>query len=107
MTSYFSASQVRNSITRQLVEFYETKHLEEAILLSAIDGSISVIVTDSTMTSGDTGREYFSVWKGDVIDDSLNDHMNQVIKYFNNSGYKIIRKLNTTTTNTFQWEIFW
>jgi hypothetical protein len=80
--------------------------------LSTVSGSQTqvtingVTITGSTMTNADsTGRSYYQVWKGVQIDAAKIEQMNEVIDYFRNLGYSIVRK--SVTGTEFYWEISW
>ncbi len=51
--------------------------------------------------------QYFQSWQGALNDRAKIQQMNEVIKYFQNLGYKIERITNTTTGQTFKWHIYW
>lgn len=51
--------------------------------------------------------EYYSVWTGTAEDRKKSYEFAQVVNYFQNLGYNILAKKNTTTENTFYWEIYW
>lgn len=58
------------------------------------------------------GRDYYNTWKGLPTSNSLNDRpyqdqMDNVIAYFTNLGYNIVRQTNPSTNNTMQWYIKW
>ena len=50
---------------------------------------------------------YFNIWQGTATDRGLTNQMEQVIKYFQNLGYKIERLTNTNTSKTFKWYVYW
>jgi hypothetical protein len=57
-------------------------------------------------------RDYWTVWQNGVPSDPLlsrpyADRMDTVINYFTNLGYKIIRRTNPSTNNTFAWRVTW
>lgn len=54
-----------------------------------------------------TSRLYYQVWQGLIKDRALQIQMDQVEKYFKDLNYSIVRKTNTSTNNTFYWEIKW
>ena len=51
--------------------------------------------------------DYFNIWQGTATDRGLTNQMEQVIKYFQNLGYKIERLTNTNTSKTFKWYVYW
>lgn len=63
-------------------------------------------ITGSTMTNADaTGRSYYQVWRGTATDATKTEQMNEVISYFKNLGYSVVRK--STTGTEFYWDISW
>jgi hypothetical protein len=48
--------------------------------------------------SNPTSVDYFNIWQGTASDRGLTNQMEQVIKYFQNLGYKIERLTNTNTS---------
>jgi len=50
---------------------------------------------------------YYSAWTGEIDDRATTTKMSQVINHFQDLGYNILRKKNTTTNNTFYWELYW
>ena len=57
--------------------------------------------------SNPTSVDYFNIWQGTASDRGLTNQMEQVIKYFQNLGYKIERLTNTNTSKTFKWYVYW
>jgi len=57
--------------------------------------------------SNPTSVDYFNIWQGTATDRGLTNQMEQVIKYFQNLGYKIERLTNTNTSKTFKWYVYW
>lgn len=51
--------------------------------------------------------DYYTVWQGTSTDRATQNQMEQVIKYFQNLGFKIERLTNTSTNRTFKWYIYW
>jgi hypothetical protein len=61
-------------------------------------------LTVGTTTATNPGSvTYFSVWQGNTLDRAKQDQINQVSAYFENLGYTIDIKTNTTTNKTFEW----
>ena len=54
-----------------------------------------------------TSVSYFEVWQGTTADRALQNQMEEVIREFNNLGYKIERLTNTLTNRTIKWYIYW
>jgi len=51
--------------------------------------------------------DYFQTWQGTRTNRGESQQMDQVMAYFKNLGYKIDRTTNTTSSNTFQWNLYW
>ena len=54
-----------------------------------------------------TSVSYFDVWQGTASDRSLQNQMEEVIREFQNLGYKLERLSNSSTNRTFKWYIYW
>ena len=66
------------------------------------------VVTGSPMTNDDaTGEAFYSVWKGNTESTLRSEQMSEVMSHFTNKKYTIVRKKNTTTNDTFYWEVSW
>jgi hypothetical protein len=110
-----NAEQARNGSRNNVLVHGEIRHLETAILDAIDDGLLTVVITNSVMTlagSNETpgsGRAYFTAWMADpqVADRSLIDQMNNILIYFKDLGYSIIRKPNGSNAVSFKWEIMW
>ena len=50
---------------------------------------------------------YYEVFKGLVVERVLKQHMDEVIKHFEELGYIIFRQTNVTTNSTFNWVVRW
>ncbi len=50
---------------------------------------------------------YYQVWQGTLTDRAKQTQMDEVIRYFENLGFKIQRRQNTTSLKTFDWYIYW
>jgi hypothetical protein len=65
-------------------------------------------LTAATTTATDPDSvDYYNAWTGAVDDRAISTKMTQVINHFQSLGYNILRKKNTTTNNTFYWEVYW
>jgi hypothetical protein len=88
--------------------FNEIRTLERKVLDQiALQLFTATVNTGTVMTASDTGQAYYNSWKATSVNKVLDDQMNTVIKYFQDLGYSIVRKLNTNTNNTFFWELKW
>ena len=106
-----TASQARTRSRNDRAIFDETRDIESSILDSVDLGNYDVIVTGTLMTDAGAGiataREYYSTWTALDVSRTRQVQMDSVINYFNNIGYSIERRLNTTTGDTFQWYVAW
>jgi len=103
-----------NSIVAQEV-FIITLRILDAIndqqLSTVISATTTVVVNGITITgsimtgNNETGASYYSVWKETAVDNNKSEQMSEVISYFRNLGYSIVRK--STTGTEFYWEIMW
>lgn len=50
---------------------------------------------------------YYTVWQGTLTDRAIQNQMEQVMKHFQDLGYKIERLTNSSTNRTFKWYIYW
>ena len=115
MKIFPNAEQARNGSRNNVMIHREIRHIEEAILEAIEDGLLTVVVTNSAMTLTGTneapgsGRAYFTAWMADpqVADRALVDQMNNVLIYFKDLGYSIIRKANGSNAVSFKWEVMW
>lgn len=85
----------------------EIEALENKIKRAISFGSLHLSVSDTLMTSNETGKAYFLVFSGVVKNRVLQEHMERVEKHFRSLGYGIGRKVNKETLDTFIWEVFW
>lgn len=115
MKIFPSAEQARQGSRNNVLIHREIRHIEEAILDAIEDGLLTVNVTTSYMTLLGTdeepgsGRDYFAAWMDNAqdADRALVDQMNNVLIYFKDLGYSIIRKSTGQGALTFKWEIMW
>lgn len=61
----------------------------------------------TTSASAPGSTVYYSVWTGVTEDRKKAYEFAQVVNHFQDLGYNIVAKQNTTTTNTFYWEVYW
>ena len=54
-----------------------------------------------------TSVSYYTVWQGTLTDRAIQNQMEQVMKHFQDLGYKIERLTNSSTNRTFKWYIYW
>jgi len=50
---------------------------------------------------------YFQTWQGTRTNRGEGQKMDQDIAHFQNMGFKIERTTNTTSQNTYQWNLYW
>lgn len=82
----------------------ETHNIETAIELAVATGLLEATVSFTPMA---TNTLYYQVWQNLLTDRAKSAQMAAVIQYFTDLGYTIVQKLNTTTNNTFFWDILW
>jgi hypothetical protein len=63
------------------------------------------LTAGTTTATNPESVTYFSVWQGTTSDRVKQDHINQVINYFENLGYTADIRINTSTNKTFEWII--
>lgn len=87
----------------------ENSTIEQAIALASDGGNLMVEISNSFMTEPLTieAQDYYKAWKGLVRNETFEDQMNQIIRSFQDRGYKITRTTNTSTMNTFKWIVRW
>jgi len=111
MSYQVSAQQARTTARNDLTIFDETSALMRQVIVDAGTGAYQTTILDgTTMTESDPSatadaQAYFNVWQGTVTDAGKSDQMKQVISYFENLGYTIVRQTNTSTNTTFKWVI--
>ena len=110
-TVMLTAAQARSKARNDIVIFNEIRDLEEAVISSADQGLLEVVVGTTTMTNSTDGifnaRLYSKTWQGIIDDRAREQQMAAVIEYFSNLGYQIDRRMNPVTGDTFKWHIFW
>ena len=68
------------------------------------DLGLTAAVTNASAVS----KTYYTVWQNTTINTTYKQQMSEVIKYFTNIGYTLIRQKNADTTNTtFKWYVTW
>lgn len=103
-----TAKQSRFKSRSTSVIFDETTDVMSKVITASEDGSLSVEIQDTYMTTpGTIAEEYWLVWKNINRDDVLQDQMNCVVRNLNDKGYSVNRKTNPVTDNTFIWVIRW
>jgi len=105
-----------NSLIAQEISILEIRVLAaiatNALTITSTDiTTVSIngtTVTGSPMTNNDaTGESYYKVWKGTTTSTLQTEQMSEVMTHFTSKKYTIVRKKNTTTNDTFYWEISW
>lgn len=111
-----NAREARQCAIKNLTVLGEIHAIETAVLTAVEAGGLTATVSNgSTMTStvnyadsSDTDSEvYYDVWQGLVTDAAKTEEMDMVIDYFQNLGYNIARRQNSTTLSTFNWVVSW
>ena len=109
-----NAVEARDGARDNSLIYGEIRAIETAVLAAIDAGALNtnvpdgVAVTSTVMTGLDaTGQSYCAVWQGTVTDRSKFEQMMIVQKYFGDLGYTIRRKLPTSTSTSFVWELLW
>ena len=87
----------------------ESSVIDQAIMDATTSGALVVEISNSFMTEPNTvqAQNYYKSWKSLTQDEILRDQMNTIIRNYTDRGYKITRKTNPQTMNTFIWVIRW
>ena len=105
-----------NSLIAQEISILELRVLAaiaaNALTITATDLTTVTVngttITGSPMTTNDAvGESFYSVWKGNTTSTLKTEQMSEVMTHFTSKKYTIVRKKNTTTNDTFYWEISW
>ena len=105
-----------NSLIAQEISILELRVLTaiaaNALTITSTDTTTvtvnSTTITGSPMTNNNTvGESFYSVWKGTTTSTLQTEQMSEVMTHFTSKKYTIVRKKNTTTNDTFYWEISW
>lgn len=76
--------------------------------IGAGTANLALGLTQATYTiNNPASANYFDTWQGTRTNRGESQQMDQVIRHFQNLGYKIERTVNTNTNKTFQWNIYW
>lgn len=86
--------------------------LQTAWTFTLAEGSGTALVdigfTVETATPADPESvSYYNMWTGTIDDRKKSYEFERVVNHFQGLGYSIIAKVNTDTTNTFFWEVYW
>ncbi len=80
------------------------------LTLAAATGTIlgDLGLTAAVTTTSAVSKTYYEVWQNTSVNTTYKQQMAEVIQYFTNIGYIIIRQKNADTTNTtFKWYVTW
>ena len=80
------------------------------LILAAATGTIlgDLGLTAATTTATAVSKTYYNVWQGTATNTTYTQQMAEVVKYFTDKGYTIVRQKNADTTNTtFKWYVTW
>ncbi len=65
-------------------------------------------LTAATTTATAVSKTYYTVWQNTTINTTYKQQMSEVIQYFTDIGYTIVKQKNADTTNTtFKWYVTW
>lgn len=109
MAIFPTARDARNLTKDVEIIHHEIRTIESQILDDSKMGLMFSEVLLSYMTAIGTpaAQMYYSVWMGNVINETLKQQMADVIRHFQDRGYKIFRVKNNSTMNTFKWVVRW
>ena len=99
-----TAKEARTRALHDIIIFNEVRDIEIAILTAVANGSFSTVVNNTTMTSTETGQEYYIALKT-KFNTQYNYQMEKVIDYFSDMGYLI--EQSDTSESTFEWHLYW
>lgn len=93
----------------QLVITKETTQSNWSLSIGAGTANAELGLTENTYTATNPeSTEYYSVWSGVTEDRKKSYEITQVVNHFQNLGYSILAKKNTTTpTSVIKWEVYW
>ena len=102
---FVNATQARKDSRNNSVIHAEVRTIENKVFAN-IDAGIlyANVVSSSDMTNSSV---YYNVWNGVTSDPTKLDQMNYVKKYFEDLGYGVAVKTNSSTNNTITWNISW
>lgn len=107
MEVFPNAVEARSGSRNNVRIYTEIRAIEAAILTAIDSGLLNILVAGTYMTDITTGQLYARVWLDETENRSLTEQMLLVKKHFQNMGYEITQKLNTTPNNTFKWKVLW
>lgn len=94
--------------TEHLVLTYQCPQDEWTLTIGAGTTNATVGITAGIVAATTpTSVAYYNMWTGVQDDRKKAYEFTQVVNHFQNLGYNILAKKNTTTDNTFYWEIYW
>lgn len=93
----------------QLVITYEPTQALWSLVIGAGTANVELGITAGTVTADTPDSvSYYNAWTNDIPDRKLATQMAQVVNHFQNEGFSIMQKKNTTSAgNTLYWELFW
>jgi hypothetical protein len=80
------------------------------LILAAATGTLlgDLGLTAATTTATAVSKTYYTVWQNTSVNTTYKQQMSEVIKYFADKGYTLLRQKNADTTNaTFKWYVTW
>lgn len=104
-----SARENRDRARNYPILVQESALIDQAIMNATELGALIVEISSSFMTEPNTvqAQNFYKSWKSLIESEILRDQMNTVIRHYTDRGYKISRKTNPQTMNTFIWVIRW
>ena len=80
------------------------------LIIAAATGTIlgDLGLTAATTTATAVSKDYYNVWQNTATNTTYTQQMSEVVQYFTDKGYTIVRQKNADTTNTtFKWYVTW
>jgi len=80
------------------------------LIIAAATGTIlgDLGLTAAVTNTSAVSKTYYTVWQNTTINTTYKQQMSEVINYFTDIGYTIVRQKNADTTNTtFKWYVTW
>ena len=97
----------KDASSHLVITYTTTQTLTWQALIGAGTANAALgFIDNSTHTANNPESvDFYSVWQGLATDRAKLDQINQVTKYFENLGYTIDIRTNTSTDKTFKWTI--
>jgi len=102
---FVNATQARKDTRNNSVIHSEVTAIESAVIANIDAGVLYAnVISSTTMTNSNV---YYNVWNSITTDPTKLDQMNYVKKHFEDLGYGVAVKTNTSSNSTITWNISW